>query len=89
MNPISNPVIAALKERELRERGLVAPRSWPKEEKLMFLSLPEPIQRIIGLREKQRETELRRVQNELANLKKQTQTKTQEDNNANQDVREG
>ncbi len=83
MNPISNPVLAALTERDLRERGLVAPRSWPKAEKLMFLSLPEQIQRVIGLRERQRETELRRLQNEVANLRKQTQTKTKEKETTN------
>ncbi len=78
-----NPVIAVLAERKLRERGLEAPRSWPKAEKLMFLQLPEQIQRIIGLRERQRETELRRLQNEVANLRKQTQTKTKETETTN------
>jgi hypothetical protein len=66
----ANPVLVALEERRLREeRGIEVPRSWPKAEQLLFLQLPEPIQAIIARREKQRETEMRRAQSELATLK--------------------
>jgi hypothetical protein len=67
--PAANPVLLALEERRLRERGIEVPRSWPHAEKLLFLQLPEPIQAIIARREKQRETEMRRAQSELATLK--------------------
>jgi hypothetical protein len=46
------------------------PRSWKSEEKLLFAALPQDIQQIIGRRERDRERELRRLQNEVSELKK-------------------
>jgi hypothetical protein len=47
------------------------PRSWPKEEKVMFMHLPVQIRNVIANREQNRETHLRRSQNEIAAIKKQ------------------
>src|SRR5262245_50331794 len=53
-----------------------APRSWNKDEKAAFVGLPVEIKAAIQRREHQREKELRRLQNELAALKKTTATST-------------
>jgi hypothetical protein len=45
------------------------PRSWPKEEKAMFVHLPVQIRNIIAHREADRERSLRRAQNSYAELK--------------------
>lgn len=47
------------------------PRSWPAEEKLRFLTLPYDIQLIISKREADRDKQIRHMQNELAQLKKE------------------
>ena len=47
-----------------------APRSWRKDEQAIFFSLPPEIQAVIARREQNRETHLRRGQNEIAELKK-------------------
>jgi hypothetical protein len=47
------------------------PRSWRPEEKLLFATLPQDVQQIIARRERDRERELRRAQNLVAELKKQ------------------
>jgi hypothetical protein len=56
------------------------PRSWTKDEKLEFASLPRKTQATVARREREREAGLRRSQNALAEeLKKlQTQTSTKE-----------
>src|SRR5262245_37572192 len=46
------------------------PRSWNKEEQKSFVQLPPEIQAAVARRERQREIELRRMQNELADLRK-------------------
>jgi hypothetical protein len=46
------------------------PRSWKKEDKAFFATLPLYAQEIIATREQDREVHLRRCQNELAELKK-------------------
>jgi hypothetical protein len=52
------------------------PRSWRKEEQQMFATLPEPIKAVIARRENERETVLRRTQNEAAALRKSVATTT-------------
>jgi hypothetical protein len=47
----------------------LAPRLWRKEEQLLFAALPQDIQQIIARRERDRERELRRLQNLVAELK--------------------
>jgi hypothetical protein len=49
---------------------LKAPRSWAPAEKLLFADLPSEIQAVIGHRDLQRVKEMRRLQNELAELKR-------------------
>jgi hypothetical protein len=69
----ANPVAVAAVRREL---GLIlnieAPRSWPLAEQLVFVSLPPEIRAIIARRERERETALRRAQNEAAEAKRQS-----------------
>jgi hypothetical protein len=48
------------------------PRSWRAEEKEAFLTLPAEIKAVVSRREQQREKELRRLQNELAEMKRST-----------------
>jgi hypothetical protein len=47
-----------------------APRSWPKAKKLRFYSLPYDLQKYIAENDRQRETNLRRIQNEAADARK-------------------
>ena len=47
-----------------------APRSWTKEQKAQFAEFPRAAQEVIAAREKDRETTLRRGQNEIAEMKK-------------------
>jgi hypothetical protein len=47
------------------------PRSWTRDEQQAFRELPVEIQRVVARRERDREVQLRRMQNELAELKKQ------------------
>jgi hypothetical protein len=49
------------------------PRSWRKAEQLAFMSLPVEIRAAIERREHQRETVIRRLQNECAEAKRQAQ----------------
>jgi hypothetical protein len=66
----SNPVATAAVRAELiRVGNLKPPRSWRNEEKLLFVDLPLEIQATVGRREEQRDTELRRLQNEVAKLR--------------------
>src|SRR5262249_28026235 len=51
-----------------------APRSWNKLEKEAFVQLPPEVKAAIHRREHQRETEVRRMQNQLAELKRQQQS---------------
>jgi len=59
--------------------GIKPPRSWPKEEQNLFLSLPYDIQITIEKRERDRDKQIRTMQNEFAKLKKEangTRTET-------------
>jgi hypothetical protein len=49
------------------------PRSWPAEERLRFLTLPFDLQRIISKREADRDRQIRHMQNEFAQLKKEAE----------------
>jgi hypothetical protein len=49
------------------------PRSWTKEQKAQFSELPREAQEVISAREQDRETALRRGQNELAEQRKQAE----------------
>ena len=64
---LSNPVRTAI-VREVLETILQddPPRSWPKDDKVLFAQLDPAIRRIIAEREKERDRELRRLQNKAA-----------------------
>jgi hypothetical protein len=49
---------------------LKPPRWWTEAEKLLFSDLPAEVRTIVSRRDHQRETDMRRLQNELADLKK-------------------
>src|SRR5262245_60732453 len=65
-NPCATPVVRAVTGGSTIE----APRSWDRESKIAFAELPVEIQSVIARREQDRETTLRRGQNELAEMKK-------------------
>jgi hypothetical protein len=55
---------------------LVAPRSWPKEDHELFMLLPYDVQLVVARRESARDRELRRLQNENAQLRKEQDAKS-------------
>jgi hypothetical protein len=70
---LANPVACAAPRTELeRILKIEPPRSWPRPEQLIFAALPPEIRAIVGRRDKQRETALRRAQNEAAEAKRQS-----------------
>ena len=50
---------------------LDAPRSWPKEKKARFASLPYDLQKFVAAHEEQREKEIRRAHNEAATARRE------------------
>jgi hypothetical protein len=65
-NPIATPIVRTITAASTIE----PPRSWTKDEKVLFTGLPVEIQAVIARREKNRETELRRAQNEAGELRR-------------------
>ncbi len=61
----SYPVTTAINELSKLE----PPRSWPAAEKLRFSTLPYDIQLVISNRERDRDKQIRQLQNEFATLK--------------------
>jgi hypothetical protein len=66
-NPVATAPVRAVLEREF---AFDVPRSWTTPEKEMFVTLPAEIRAAVSRREKQRETEVRRLQNSVAELKR-------------------
>jgi hypothetical protein len=66
---VGNPVVAPVVATTLGST-VPPPRSWTKEDKAFFTTLPLHAQEIIANREQARETHLRRTQNEFAEMKK-------------------
>jgi len=64
----SFPVASAINELSKLE----PPRSWPAAEKLRFATLPYDIQKCIATRERDRDHQIRTMQNEFAKLKKES-----------------
>ncbi|HLJ01464.1 MAG TPA: hypothetical protein VKT76_17265, partial [Bradyrhizobium sp.] len=54
--------------------GIMPPRSWPENRKARFKSLPYDVQAFIAEHETRREKALRRVQNEVAILRRKLAT---------------
>jgi hypothetical protein len=72
---LANPVATAAARSALeREFAIEVPRSWKIPEKELFVTLPAEIRAVISRREKQREVEVRRLQNSVAELKRFSQT---------------
>jgi hypothetical protein len=63
---LGGPVAIAMNEIS----KIAPPRSWPKEEQIRFLTLPYDIQVTIEKRERDRDNQVRTLQNEFANLKR-------------------
>jgi hypothetical protein len=66
-NPVATSAARAVLEREF---AFAVPRSWTGPEKEMFCTLPAEIRAAISRREQDRETTLRRAQNNLAEERK-------------------
>jgi hypothetical protein len=66
---LGGPVAAAINEIS----RIAPPRSWPKDEQIRFLTLPYDIQITIEKRERDRDNQVRALQNEFATLKKETE----------------
>jgi hypothetical protein len=64
-NPIATPLVRVTTSASTIE----PPRSWAKDEKELFTGLPVEIQIVVARREKDRETIMRRAQNEAAELR--------------------
>jgi hypothetical protein len=60
---------AAVRSAISRVLELKPPRSWSKAERLLFAGLPNDIRCVVTHRDHQRDVELRRLQNELAELR--------------------
>jgi hypothetical protein len=69
-NPVATAAARAVLEREF---AFAVPRSWTGPEKEMFVTLPAEIRAAISRREQDRETTLRRAQNNLAAERKRLQ----------------
>jgi hypothetical protein len=69
--PVSTHVVRAQLNEMLEDKP---PRSWRASEQLLWAALPPEIRGIISRRERERDLALRRKQNELAELKRQTAT---------------
>ena len=66
-NPTATACVRAALAQTLE---LTPPRSWTKAEKLLFSGLPAEVRAIVSHRDHQREKEMRRLQNELSELKR-------------------
>jgi hypothetical protein len=67
---LANPVATSAARAALSEvASIEVPRSWPKADKELFKTLPPQIRNVILNREKDRETTLRRAQNEAGELR--------------------
>jgi hypothetical protein len=64
---LGGPVAAAINELA----GIAPPRSWPQQEQIRFRTLPYDLQLIITKREADRDNQVRKMQNEFAQLKKE------------------
>jgi hypothetical protein len=67
-NPVRVAVVRAVLEQIVK---IEPPRSWPKEDKVLFAQLDPGIRRIIAEREIERDRELRRLQNKAAAERRQ------------------
>lgn len=76
-NPCATLAVRIVLERRLRTE---CPRSWTKDDRLVFATLPPEIRSIVLRRENERDTALRRAQNQLAAKRKPATTEKAENN---------
>jgi hypothetical protein len=77
---LANPIASAAVRCELgRIFQIEAPRSWKKSDGLLFNGLPIEVRAVIARRARQDELTLRRLQNEVANLRKKGITNGKEE----------
>jgi hypothetical protein len=69
-SPTASPVVRII----TAASTISPPRSWTREEQQLFPELPIEIQVVVARREKNRETELRRAQNEAGELRRLIKT---------------
>ena len=69
MNPVMEALVSA-RANEMVSELITPPRSWGKAEKIAFLNLPPELQRFYAKREEQRDSEVRRCQNDVAKARK-------------------
>ena len=69
-NPVATPLVRTITAASTIE----PPRSWTKDEKELFTGLPVEIQVVVARRERERDTVLRRAQNEAADLRRLLKT---------------
>jgi hypothetical protein len=69
-NPIATPLVRTLTAASTIE----PPRSWTRDEQSLFRELPVEVQLVVSRRERDRETTLRRAQNEAADLRRLLKT---------------
>jgi hypothetical protein len=84
-DPCASPLVRTITAASTIE----APRSWTKDEKQVFTQLPVEIQRAVSRRERDREVQLRRMQNELAELKRQRAAATSAADNTEKETTNG
>jgi hypothetical protein len=66
---LGNPCATPLVRITTAASTIDPPRSWTRDEKQLFTELPVEIQRVVARRERDREIQLRRGQNEIADAK--------------------
>jgi hypothetical protein len=66
---LGGPVAAAVNEIS----KIAPPRSWPKDDQVRFLTLPYDVQIIVEKRERDRDNQVRTMQNEFSKLKKENE----------------
>lgn len=76
-NPVASLAVRTILERRLRAE---CPRSWNKEDRLAFAAVPPEIRSILTKRENERDTALRRAQNQLAQERTKLPTTTEKEN---------
>jgi hypothetical protein len=78
---VANPIATSIVRLALDEIviHIDAPRAWSNSDRLEFALLPPDIRKIVARREEQRDTALRKKQNELAELKKRLETEAARD----------
>lgn len=80
---LADPTLGGAVAAAVNEVSKIAPpRSWPKEEQARFLTLPYDVQVTIEKRERDRDNQVRAMQNEFAKLRKDSKNGTRTETTA-------